>query len=85
MTELMTRQQLISLLRVAESTLWELVGTNEDAARTHQEIASALRAVDAEGSCQRCGNPLANSGMGRPRRYCSDNCRKYAYAERKAS
>jgi hypothetical protein len=84
----MTRNELIRLLRVAEGILWKagnLLPDTPEILATQQEIAVALRAVDSAEQCQRCGNALAQAGTGRPKRYCSDNCRKYAYAERKAS
>ncbi|MFE9765075.1 hypothetical protein ACFYPC_11165 [Streptomyces sp. NPDC005808] len=82
----MTRNELIRLLRVAEGALWKSGNLLREGApevlETQQEIARALRAADSAEKCQRCGNALVQNGMGRPRRYCSDNCRKYAYAEK---
>jgi len=31
-------------------------------------------------SCEACGAPLAQTGIGRPRRWCSDKCRKRSRA-----
>lgn len=81
----MSRKELIALLRVAESALWQASTASPDALAAQQQIARALRAIDAEDSCPHCGNPLAQRGAGRPKRYCSDNCRKAAYVERKNS
>ena len=35
--------------------------------------------------CQQCGKPLKMAATGRPRRYCSDVCRKAASRSRKAA
>jgi hypothetical protein len=78
----MTRAELISLLRVAESALWDAASKAPETMDAHQRIALALRAVDSEEQCPQCGNPLVQPAVGRPKRYCGDNCRKAAYAAR---
>jgi len=35
--------------------------------------------------CQRCGKPLESQKKGRPRRYCSDRCRRGLKPSRKLS
>lgn len=35
--------------------------------------------------CPRCGATIPVSGAGRPRRWCSDRCRRLAYDERRAA
>lgn len=79
----MTRKQLISLLRVAESALWTAARVSPEAQSAQQQIHQALRAVDAADTCPQCGNPLAQPEIGRPKRYCGDACRKAAYRERR--
>lgn len=32
--------------------------------------------------CQHCGQRFAHAGRGRPRRFCSDACRQYAFRAR---
>ncbi len=81
----MTRKQLISLLRVAESALWTAATVSPEAQSAQQQIALALRAVDAADKCPQCGNPLVQPEIGRPKRYCEDTCRKAAYRERRNS
>lgn len=81
----MTPKELIALLRVAESALWDAAGKAPDVVDAHGQIARALARIDAEDSCPHCGNPLAQRGAGRPKRYCTDNCRKAAYVGRKNS
>ncbi|WP_327240185.1 hypothetical protein OG243_26620 [Streptomyces sp. NBC_01318] len=83
----MTRNELIRALRVTEAALWKAGNLLRDAAPdvldAQQEVARILRAVDSSEKCQRCGCALVQTGLGRPKRYCSDNCRKYAYAEKR--
>jgi hypothetical protein len=58
-------------------------------ARLHSERQSRtqrLNSTDPEGSesqmtCRKCGGPVESGGMGRPRRWCSDGCRKSAGLE----
>jgi hypothetical protein len=80
----MTYQQLVSLLRVAETALWDLGQKDDNALRAQQEIARALRAVDSAANCAQCGKPLAQQGSGRPKTYCGATCRSAAYRERQA-
>lgn len=79
----MTKNELISLLRDAESVLWESVGKGiSGAEETHQRIALALRAeaiATAVGMCVSCGNALTQPTTGRPRMYCGEACKKRAY------
>jgi hypothetical protein len=79
----MTRQQLISLLRVAESALWEAATVSPGAQAAHQQIARGLRAVESADNCRQCGTALAQSAMGRPKAYCGDTCRSAAYRARR--
>lgn len=79
----MTRTQLIALLRVAESALWRAANISPDALDAHQQIARGLRAVEAADNCPRCGNPLVQPEVGRPKTYCGDGCRKAAYKARR--
>jgi predicted metalloprotease len=40
---------------------------------------AARRIVTGEGSaegCERCGSPIERKATGRPRRYCSERCRR---------
>lgn len=81
----MTRQELLSLLRVAESVLWAEATRSTSAMEAHQQIARGLRAAEADDKCPQCGTALVQAEVGRPKRYCAENCRKAAYRERKAS
>lgn len=42
-------------------------------------------AEDSRGVCLRCGEPLTRMRTGRPRRWCSDRCRRLAGEERGAA
>lgn len=79
----LTRSELLSLLRDAETVLWDAIGRNvKGAEKTHQRIALALRAEDAsmtEGACSICGKALTQPTTGRPRTYCGGTCKKRAY------
>jgi hypothetical protein len=79
----MTKSELLSLLRGAESVLWDAVGRNVGGAEEmHQRIARALRADAAatpDGACASCGNALTQPATGRPREYCGGACKKRAY------
>lgn len=81
----MTRQELISLLRVAESALWTAATVSPEAQSAQQQIALALRAVDAADKCPQCGNPLVQPEIGRPKHYCGATCRSAAYRARQHS
>ncbi|GHJ27123.1 hypothetical protein TPA0910_15560 [Streptomyces hygroscopicus subsp. sporocinereus] len=82
----MTKSELLSLLRDAESVLWDAVCRNVSGAeKTHQRIARALRAEDAatpDGTCASCGNALTQPSTGRPRTYCGGACKKRAQRAR---
>jgi hypothetical protein len=84
-----TRSELVSLLRHAESALWDVVcGDTSTVQRAHQEIALALRRLSietADGTCADCGNTLVQRGNGRPREYCNDTCKKRAQRKRRAA
>lgn len=84
-----TRSELIALLRDAETVLWSAVGQQVSGAEdVHQRIARALRAeasAAADGACVTCGNALSQPEVGRPRRYCTDRCRKAAHRLRRDS
>lgn len=79
----MTKKELISLLRDAESVLWGALGKNVSGVEDlHQRIAIALQAEAAEtpdGVCVSCGDALAQPTTGRPRMYCGEACKKRAY------
>lgn len=79
----MTKKELISLLREAESVLWETLGKGVSRAEeTHRRIAIALQAEAAktpDGVCVSCGNALTQPITGRPRVYCGEACKKRAY------
>lgn len=77
---------LIEALRSAETAAWESLAnpTSGDMGTVHRHLAEALRI--AEGAtvgprCEAlsCENAIDGSGIGRPRRFCSDRCRKRAH------
>lgn len=77
---------ILVALRDAESVAWEAVGspTADSAERTHRAIAEVLRLAErlsAEPVCEAagCSHVVEYSGVGRPRRFCSDRCRKAAH------
>ncbi|OCC07526.1 hypothetical protein A3Q37_06690 [Streptomyces sp. PTY087I2] len=83
----MTKNELISLLRDAESVLFDSLGKNiSGAEELHQRLAAALRseaAGTADGTCASCGNTLTQQSTGRPRVYCGEACKKRAYRSKR--
>jgi hypothetical protein len=79
----MTKSELLSLLREAETVLWDALGQNVSGAEeTHRRIAAALRAeamATPDGACAACGSALTQPSTGRPRKYCGEACKKRAY------
>jgi hypothetical protein len=81
----MDKNELIHLLRVAETALWDAVFKDVPSAEAaHREITRALRELTDTGSCGECGKTLAQADTGRQRLYCSDKCRKAAHRKRNA-
>lgn len=77
---------LIEAIRSAEIAAWKSLAkpTSEDMETVHRHIAEALRIAEGATAGPRCEalsceNAIEGSGMGRPRRFCSDRCRKRAY------
>lgn len=77
---------LIEALRSAEIAAWNSLAkpTGEDMETVHQHIAEALRIAEGATAGPRCEalsceNTIEDSGIGRPRRFCSDRCRKRAH------
>lgn len=52
-----------------------------------RRAAPATKSAAAGTVCPRCGDPISPSpsGRGRPRRWCSQRCRRAAYEERRAA
>ena len=48
-------------------------------------IGEAARIASAQGTCGRCGRPLALNRTGRPATYCGSKCRQAAFRRRKAA
>lgn len=83
----MTKSELLTLLRDAETVLWDAMGRNVSGAEeTHQRIARALRAEASstpDGDCPVCGEAVTQPATGRPRTYCGEACKKRAQRARK--
>lgn len=80
----MTRQELINLLRVAESALQDAMRVSPTALAAHTQVARGLRALADAGRCSQCGTALSLASVGRPKTYCGSTCRSAAYRARAA-
>lgn len=76
-------QPIIDAIQSAEVLLWQALTnpTSDSVEAAHRHVAEALRLIAAETTKPRCEalsceNGVSYSGIGRPRRYCSDACRK---------
>lgn len=82
----MTRSELLSLLRDAETALVAaLYGDTKSALPALGAIGNALRAETAatsDGACPVCRIALVQPQTGRPRTYCGGACKKRAYRAR---
>ena len=57
-----------------------------EAASAYPGVDTNSRASDRrEGRCLRCGAIWTSSAVGRPRKWCSQTCRRAAYEERRAA
>jgi hypothetical protein len=54
---------------------YPFAGTVRQGARRIAEIEGTAPGPNA---CERCGGPIDQKPLGRPRRYCSERCRKRA-------
>jgi hypothetical protein len=77
---------IIDAIQTAETILWKTIArpTSDGVEAAYKHIAEALRIIAAESAKPRCEAPtcenaIEDSGIGRPRRYCSDACRKRAF------
>ena len=79
------RQLVRDLLEVAdtlERRAFLGVGLLRRAARRLTELAAG---APGEADCPRCGGPIVQRRLGRPRRFCSDRCRWASKRPRNAS
>jgi hypothetical protein len=60
----------------------ELTYTVTRVRRARPADVAALETPDDPTPCAHCGAPTTNDPHGRPRLYCSDRCRIYAYRAR---
>jgi hypothetical protein len=72
-----TTDLVSALLFVAEDLESRLYPYSGDAVRRGAvRIAELEAAAPTPGGCSRCGAPLDQKPRGRPRRYCSERCRR---------
>jgi endogenous inhibitor of DNA gyrase (YacG/DUF329 family) len=60
-------------------------GLGDDGSRTPDERESTGHRRRTPGVCPRCGSTVPVRGTGRPARWCSQQCRRAAYEERRAA
>lgn len=67
-------RMLLAIASDLEQRLYPFAGAVRHAAG----LLKAAPPPPAPGVCQGCANPVATSARGRPRKWCSDRCRKAA-------
>lgn len=79
-------QPIIDAIQSAEAILWRSMAnpTSDSVEAAQRHLAEALRLIAERPSAPRCEastceNGVSYSGIGRPRRFCSDACRKRAF------
>lgn len=85
-TEKTLNSRLLAELRNAESATWAALAnpTTDTLIEIHGLIGKALRIAEGQAFAPRCEAPSCTNaveygGVGRPRRYCCDRCRKRAH------